>query len=256
MKRVLKKNNEKISFIRVIMCIFVIFLVSIIVSNYGASILKNVQSISNNLGTGYSVIKLDVNKNYSGIGQEKIDNKDGYFTTFTTDKPNKKVYKEYKQNSNSSWSNNSYWSGKMSDNGCGINAISIILSGYNENYTPESLRKKYYPVLNNDLISNELTNTFKLKNSDFCYDSTRISTDYIKKHLETNRPILICVWTSPSKNRWTTASHYMVLLATDGNNMVYVSNPNGLSDTSKNSGWYNMNEVVPYIAKALFIESY
>ena len=259
MKRVLKKNNEKISFIRVIMCIFVIFLVSIIVSNYGASILKNVQSISNNvgnLGTGYSVIKLDVNKNYSGIGQEKINNQDGYFTTFTTDKPNKKVYKEYKQNSNSSWSNNSYWSGKMSDNGCGINAISIILSGYNENYTPESLRKKYYPVLNNDLISSELTNTFKLKNSDFCYDSTRISNDYIKKHLESNRPILICMWTNPSKNRWTTASHYMVLLASDGNNMVYVSNPNGLSDTSKSSGWYNMNEVVPYIAKALFIESY
>ena len=47
-------------------------------------------------------------------------------------------------------------------------------------------------------------------------------------HLETNKPIIVCVWNKPTDNRWTTASHYMVLLATDGNNMVYVSNPNGL----------------------------
>lgn len=43
----------------------------------------------------------------------------------------------------------------------------------------------------------------------------------------------------------------MVLLATDDNNMVYVSNPNGGKIDSKSSGWYN-----PYIAKALYIESY
>ena len=48
----------------------------------------------------------------------------------------------------------------------------------------------------------------------------------------------------------------MVLLATDENNMVYISNPNGLDNTSKSSGWYNINEVTPYIAKALYIESY
>ena len=32
----------------------------------------------------YKTIKQDVNKNYSGIGQEKVKNKNGYFTTFTT----------------------------------------------------------------------------------------------------------------------------------------------------------------------------
>lgn len=48
----------------------------------------------------------------------------------------------------------------------------------------------------------------------------------------------------------------MVLLATDDNNMVYVSNPNGGKIDSKSSGWYNFNEVTPYIAKALYIESY
>ena len=49
------------------------------------------------------------NNNYSGIGQEIVKNKDGYFTTFTTVEKNKKTYIEYKQNGNSSWSNNKYW---------------------------------------------------------------------------------------------------------------------------------------------------
>ena len=75
-------------------------------------------------------------------------------------------------------------------------------------------------------------------------------------HLKTDRPIIICVWNKPTDNRWTTASHYMALLATDGNNMVYVSNPNGLENNSKSSGWYNINEITPYLAKALYIEEY
>ena len=57
----------------------------------------------------YKTIKQDVNKNYSGIGQEKVKNKNGYFTTFTTIENHKKTYIEYKQNSDASWSNNQYW---------------------------------------------------------------------------------------------------------------------------------------------------
>ena len=75
------------------------------------------------------------------------------------------------------------------------------------------------------------------------------------EHLQTNRPILICVWDKPQKNRWTEKSHYMVLLATDGEK-VYVSNPNGGKNDAKSSGWYTTQEVVPYVAKALYIESY
>ena len=30
----------------------------------------------------------------------------------------------------------------------------------------------------------------------------------------------------------------------------------GLENDSKSSGWYNFNEVIPFIAKALYIESY
>ncbi|MFR8234350.1 MAG: hypothetical protein ACLVA2_08155, partial [Clostridia bacterium] len=93
-------------------------------------------------------------------------------------------------------------------------------------------------------------------NSDFYFDSVHLSNEYILKHLKTNRPVLVCLWNKPHNNRWTTASHYMVLLATDGNNMVYVSNPNGLENDSKSSGWYDINEITPYLAKALFVEEY
>lgn len=232
------------------------------------------------------MVGLLTNDKYIGVGRESVVNKDGYTSTFSTVSSSQissssydassissvptskstssgmptqsytinKVYKEYKQNGNSSWSNNKYWDSIMANEGCGITSISIILSGYNKNYTPEDLRNMYYPVLSGDNISSELSNTFNISNSDFYYDKTHLSNQYILNHLKSNRPVLICVWNKPTANRWTTASHYMVLLACDTSNMVYVSNPNGLDNTNKNSGWYDINEVTPYIAKALFIE--
>ena len=176
--------------------------------------------------TNYKTIQLYNNKNYSGIGQEKIKNEDGYFTTFTTGKKYQKTYKEYKQNGNSSWSTNEYWGGTMAENGCGITVLSIILSGYDKNYTPEALRQKYLPVLDYEKLPYELSSTFGIKNSNFYYDSSHLSNQAIQEHLNTNRPIIICVWNKPKNNRWTTSSHYMALLATDNNGLVYVSNPN------------------------------
>ena len=169
---------------------------------------------------------------------------------------NPKTYIEYKQNGNSSWSNMPYWENTMESDGCGITALSIILSGYGKTYTPGDLRKMYYPVLNLDNLSDELSNTFKINNSGFYYDSVHLSRTSIENHLNTNRPVLICVWNRPSANRWTTVSHYMVLLATDNMGKVYVSNPNGLENTSKASGWYDIDEITPYLAKALYIEDY
>lgn len=176
-----------------------------------------------------------------GIGQEKVTNKDGYFTTFINEENYKKTYKKYKQNGNSSWSTKEYLDSTMAENGCSITVMSIILSGYGMDYED---------------FSSELSSTFGIKNSDFYYDTVHLSNDKIIEHLQTNRPIIVCVWNNPSDNRWTTASHYMALLATDGNDMVYVSNPNGLENDSKSSGWYDIDEVTPYLAKALYIEDY
>lgn len=252
----MKRNNRrKLNKKKIIVLILFIFLLVYLYYNYIFSGIGQNLDIFN-FSSGYKVIKQDTNKNYSGIGQEKVKNKDGYFTTFTTEDSYKKTYIEYKQNGNSSWSNKEYWGGTMSENGCGITVMSIILSGYGKDYTPEDLREMYYPVMDYDKFSHELSSIFGIKNSDFYYDSVHLSDKSIIEHLQSNRPIVVCVWNSPTDNRWTTASHYMVLLAADSNNMVYVSNPNGLENDSKSSGWYDIDEITPYLAKAIYIEDY
>ena len=70
--------------------------------------------------------------------------------------------------------------------------------------------------------------------------------------LEKGNIILVCVWNKPN-DVWTKNSHYMVLLASDGDDKIYVSNPNGTNKENP-SGWYETNKILPYIAKALFIE--
>ena len=242
-------NKKKI----ILVIVFLLFLYYICF-NCNFSLLDNANKTTNS-NDNFKIIKEDENENYSGIGQERIRNKDGYFTIFTTEEKNKKTYIEYKQN-NASWAEKEYWGGTMAENGCGITTMSIILSGYNKNFTPENLREKYYPSINYDNLSKELSSTYGLKNSDFYYDSVHLSSDKIVEHLTTNRPIIICVWNKPNKNRWTTSSHYMALLASDGDSKVYISNPNGGKNDSKSSGWYELSEIIPYIAKALYIEDY
>ncbi len=216
------KNKRKLNVKKIVVPLFIIVLLIVLcirfhnlITNY-ISNNPNIEIPKIQNKSSYNVIKEDYNKNYSGVGMQEVKDKDGYFSTFTTEDKNKKVYKEYKQNGYSSWSNLEYWGGTMTDNGCGITAIATILSGYNKNYTPGELRKKYYPVLDNEKISKELSSTFGITNSDFFYDSEHLSNTYIENHLKSNRPILICVWNKPKNNRWTTSSHYMVLLATDG----------------------------------------
>ena len=256
----MRTNKRRLNKKRIVIFILFIILIIYLYINFvnNTSIFSDVGKNLNifNLSNRYEIIKQDINKDYPGVGQEKVKNKDGYFTTFTTEDKYKKTYIEYKQNGDSSWSSKKYWGGTMAENGCGITAISIILSGYGKNYTPENLRKMYYPSMNYEKLSSELSSTFGIKNSDFYYDSTHLSDEAIIKHLQSNRPIMVCVWNNPTNNRWTTASHYMVLLAADNKNMVYVSNPNGLENDSKSSGWYNIDEITPYIAKALYIEDY
>lgn len=247
----MKHKIKKVIFVIGLFILFLYFLYNNFFKNFNIDIQNNAFDIQSS--SKYKIIKQDKNENYDGIGQVKVENEDGFFTTFTT--TDNKTYKEYKQNGNSSWNSKGYWGGTMSENGCGITAMAIILSGYNKNYSPEDLRKKYYPVLDYETINKELYNTFGIKNSDFYYDNIHLSNNSLLNHLSLDKPVLICVWNNPSNNRFTTSSHYMVLLACDNNSMVYVSNPNGGENDSKSSGWYNINEVSPYIAKALYVES-
>lgn len=241
-------SKKKINF-KFILFVIIIFILAYIFYTLNYTFI-------NDITYNFTTISKSENSNYDGIGQEIVSGKDGYFTTFTTVEENKKMYKEFKQNGDSSWAKNSYWGGTMEENGCGITSIAIIASGYNKNVTPEDLRKEFYPVLDGNDIGNVLKNYYNIENSDFLYDTSYFSDNYILEHLQTNRPVLVCVWNKPHDNRWTTASHYLVLLACDNDKNVYVSNPNGGKNDSKSSGWYNINEITPFIAKILFIESY
>lgn len=239
-----KTRKRKLRFGRIFFLLFIIFL--LVYSFFYAQSRKS---------QDYLAIASRKNTNYPGIGQEIVSGKDGYTTTFTTYGENTKVYKEYKQNGQASWAELPYWSGTMSDNGCGITCLSILLSGYGKDYTPEDLRQKYSPRLDGKKIPEELRNTFGIDCSDFYFATPYFSKSYLIEHLQKNLPVLICVWTENGANRWTTTSHYLVLLATDGIDQVYISNPNGEDNTPKASGWYSFDEITPFIAKALFIES-
>lgn len=205
------------------------------------------------ISSPYKDIKMDTNENYAGVGQEKISG-EGYFTKFTTVDANKKTFTEYKQNVEP-WKNNEYWSGNMEDYGCGITAMSIVLSGYGQSLTPEDLREKYYPRLDYSKLSKELK-SYGVDNTDFYYDAKSLSSESIINHLKTNRPIIVCIWNKPEENRFTSKSHYMVLLAATDDGKVYISNPNGGEDDYRSSGWYDFEEISPYLAKVMYITSY
>lgn len=190
------------------------------------------------------------NSNINIVGQKKISNFDGYTTKFTT-LNNKRTYIEYKQNQNATWSEKSYWGGTMRENGCGITSLAIICSGYKLNVTPEYFRKKYYPHLASTEIQNSLIN-LGINCSEFYFDSKHINLEIISKHLKSNSPVLIAV-NSNKANKWTKASHYMVLLDIDSKGNFYLSNPNGQDGTKTASNWYNPDEIIPYVAKIMFI---
>ena len=141
-------SKKKINF-KFILFVIIIFILAYIFYTLNYTLI-------NDITYNFTNISKSENSNYDGIGQEIVSGKDGYFTTFTTVEENKKMYKEFKQNGNSSWAKNSYWGGTMEENGCGITSIAIIASGYNKNVTPEDLRKEFYPVLDGNDIGNVL----------------------------------------------------------------------------------------------------
>ncbi len=201
----------------------------------------------------YGIVKEEENPYYRGKGQETTKYGEGYFTTFTTYGNSPKIYKEYKQNGDAPWSGNDYWDGTMADSGCGITAMSIVLSGYGMDYSPEDLRQRYYPKLDYDSLSAEFAESFSIDSTDFYFAKEYLNKEYIAEHLKEDKPIIACVSDINGANRWTTTYHYIVLLAFDGYDKFYVSNPNGLKSNAKSSGWYTTDEVLPYIYKAMFI---
>lgn len=82
-------KKRKILMLLIIILGMFIFFRNISFNNISYRLNKFVSKITNT--SEYKTIKQDINKNYSGIGQEKVKNKDGYFTTFTTIENHKKL---------------------------------------------------------------------------------------------------------------------------------------------------------------------
>lgn len=252
MNRVVRKRKKGLKPIwKLFFLVFIITIILLIIKTAEKKESDIVAKVSSN-----SIIaENNVYEEPSILGQVLVDNQDGYTTIFNSlHSEYDKKYKEYKQNTDSSWSQNSYWGGTMSENGCGITSIAIIASGYNLEITPEDLREEYYPHLESEDMAYAIQD-LGIECTDFYFHDTYISKKYITDWLKTGRPVLICVDNS-KENVWTTASHYMVLLDVNSNGEIYISNPNGKDKTEKASGWYKSNQIIPYIVKALFIESY
>lgn len=240
------KKNKKRKKIRILRLLILLILLAIIIFvGY-----KTVTLLFNS-----NLINIFKNSQFSNVNEIKHTNEiDGYTTTFSTTSEYPKIYKEFKQDQNTPWANEPYWGGTMSLNGCGITSIAIIASGYNLDITPDDLRKKYYPHLETEDMYIAL-NELGIKCEDFWFTTIYLNKKYILEWLQTDRPILICV-DNTKKNIWTAASHYMVLLACNEDGLVYLSNPNGVDGTDTASGWYEIDEILPFTAKALFIEDY
>lgn len=209
-----------------------IFILSIVICGYliyeyrtTGNFDKVIQVISNIKFNKINTEEKSFSSNNLVKGQNTISGKDGYTTIYTTLSDNySKTYKEFKQNGNSSWSENNYWGGTMSKNGCGITSMSIVASGYGLDITPEDLRKKYYPHLDGDDMQQELKK-MGIDCTEFYYHKSYLSKKYVIDWLKTNRPIIICVGNN-KENIWTSSSHYMVLLDINEDGFIYISNPN------------------------------
>ena len=89
----MKKRKIKVEKI-LLLLVFIIVILYFYIKNIGTDIKSTtLADISSNhnivqLPPKYEIIKQDNNDKYSGIGQKTIENKDGYFTTFTTETNN------------------------------------------------------------------------------------------------------------------------------------------------------------------------
>lgn len=109
----------------------------------------------------------------------------------------------------------------------------LLQVGYGLDITPDDLRKEYYPHLEGDDMPKALKK-MGFKCTDFYYHGSYLNKKYITDWLKTNRPIIICVG-SKDDNKWTSSSHYMVLLDINDEGLIYISNPNGLDGEERAS---------------------
>jgi hypothetical protein len=191
----------------------------------------------------YSMIGIDITETNTDSTEQK---------SLTYYEVNGCQYPFYKQDSGSSWENNSFAGGTMKSKGCSITSIAIILNGYGQkDVTPETIRSEIGGQLT------DLQTILKNHGIESEREDKKLTKSEIITHLQSGRPIIVHVKNIDS-DFWTTSEHYMVLLDYRNNNgiqQVYVSNP-GTVNSAKN-GWVNLSLITSNIAtRSILITSY
>ena len=192
-------------------------------------------NVTNKVKRMYSMIGIDITGGgNTGGGEGAPGSGNGTNDVRGTYTVNGRTYKEYKQDSGSSWERNKFAGGTMKSSGCSITSVAIILTGYGEDVTPEDIRQE---------VNGKVTNLVTLlqKHGVNCQRPGRaLTAEQIRGNLQSGKPIIANV-----KGEWTSSSgHYMTLLDyrnKDGKEEVYVSNP-GTVNSSKN-GWVALSRI-------------
>lgn len=186
-------------------------------------------NVTNKVKRMYRMLGIDLGD--TGGGSSGAGDGNDVRGTYTVDG---RTYKEYKQDSGSSWEQNSFAGKTMKSSGCSITSVAIILTGYGQDVTPEDIRKE---------VGGKITNLVTLlqKHGVSCNRPGRaLTAEQIRTHMQTGKPIIVNV-----KGEWTSSTgHYMTLLDYRNNNgreEVYVSNP-GTVNSSKN-GWVALSRI-------------
>lgn len=158
------------------------------------------------------------------------------------------TYVHYKQGSGSPWAENEFASGKMKNKGCSLTALAIVIRGYGDEVTPETLRQELGGNLP-DLVA-----VLQKHGVSSTRTQSALTSNQIIEHLQTKRPIIVHV-----NGEWTSSSgHYMVLLDyrnKNGVDEVYVSNPATVNSTK--NGWIELSRITNnMMQKSILIDSY
>ncbi len=145
------------------------------------------------------------------------------------------TYKQFKQYKGT-YANNTYWSGTISDSGCGPTSLAILASGLtNLNYTPADTAAEMnakYGYTGAEPLKGEMEALGMT--AEITYNPT---AEQIQDNLRNGKVMLVSV--TPA-TIFTNVGHLMALVDINEQGQVYISNPS--SDTL--NGWMDISEIM------------
>lgn len=192
------------------------------------------------LGTGSSSENSEQTNNNSNTQRTEkavatvtsVSGADGYNQEYTSSAGF--TYKHYKQgiysNFDVSWSDQDYWNGHISGEGCGPTSIAILSSGLqNSTLTPGDIAKEMQET-NYETLKKEMDSLGM--QSEVVHSPT---SKQIQDYLKDGKVMLVSV---NSNTKFTNNRHIMAIVDINTAGQVYVCNP-----SSKGEGWQDVGEI-------------